>query len=286
MTLIEERCITYSHGSKFVFTSPKDRSVYFNIREEGNVIQVLLKNASVIYSEWVNYILDENNLLSDSKSWNSICVTYCYYLWFWRNKAIHDDTFHQPDHALYVEYYRDCFCLNMDGASKQDGNVASCEGIVRDSVRNWICGFAKHLELELWGVLEGLSMANARNISQLELHLNVDVVMRHLNNLQVGSVIGWRLLKRIRLLFAQDWVVHIKLVYREATKQGRILCYMKVCTNTIIIVLKSVTFKKGSGTFRLEECYCIQITRTKKDTTLYFDSPNQPNNQDKNQSNC
>jgi hypothetical protein len=72
-------------------------------------------------------------------------------------------------------------------------------------------------------------------------------------------------LKRTRLLLAQDWVVHIKRVYGEANKQGWIQCYMRVCTNTIIIVLKSITFKKGSGTIQLEERYCIQVARTKKD---------------------
>jgi len=95
--------------------------------------------------------------------------------------------------------------------------------------------------------------------------LNFDVVTRHLNNSQVGSIIGWRLEKLI-LNVCMGKLIRVDPVLYEGVNQ---YYYYR---------LKSVKFKKGSDVIRLEGRYCIQITRTKKDTTLYFDNPNQPNN--------
>ncbi|MBA0574889.1 hypothetical protein Golob_027872, partial [Gossypium lobatum] len=56
------------------------------------------------------------------------------------------------------------FYLNIDGSVRLEVDFALAVGIVRDKVGNWIFGFNRFLgtclviEVELWGILDGLDI--------------------------------------------------------------------------------------------------------------------------------
>lgn len=60
---------------------------------------------------------------------------------------------------------QDWIKLNTDGASKQNGEIASCGGVMRDSSGRRITEFAANvgainsIEAELWGLFYSLSLA-------------------------------------------------------------------------------------------------------------------------------
>jgi hypothetical protein len=95
--------------------------------------------------------------------WQNIWATTCYYLWQWRNKTAHDDSFHRPLNSsrVILQYVKDYhagitsgiqqdanqrveaqirwsrpqqgyLCLNTDGAVKASSYRAGCGGVIRD----------------------------------------------------------------------------------------------------------------------------------------------------------
>jgi hypothetical protein len=65
--------------------------------------------------------------------------------------------------------------LNSDGAAKTSDRKTGCGGVLRNDKGLWLAGFAKALGhtttymAELWGVYEGLRLANRRGVTGLEL---------------------------------------------------------------------------------------------------------------------
>jgi ribonuclease HI len=116
------------------------------------------------------------------------------------------------------------FCLNTDGAARIENLQSGCGGVIRDGRGKWVCGFAKALGpsnafvAELWGVLEGLSIAKAHNINKLEVQIDSTVVLQCLTSSKECRIRGRRLVQRIRGLIGEDMEVQFKHVYREANK--------------------------------------------------------------------
>ncbi|GAU37398.1 hypothetical protein TSUD_361030 [Trifolium subterraneum] len=77
--------------------------------------------------------------------------------------------------------------VNTDGASKGEG-LAGCGGIIRDHRGSWCGGFAKFVGTgsaiiaELWGVLEGLKLAERRRFRNIEVNVDSSSVVKMIMN--------------------------------------------------------------------------------------------------------
>jgi ribonuclease HI len=207
------------------------------------------------FQEWVLLNLTTSGWNMEHLEWKNVWATTCYYLWQWRNKTVHDDSFERPlyparqilqhvkdyhaciSHGIHIDASQhvavqirwlrprqDYLCLNTDGAMKAGSQKAGCGGVIRDGSGNWVCGFAKALGTcsafvaELWGILEGMKLAKDRNIQRLEVQVDSKAVLQCVSSSKNGSIRGRRLVRKIREIMAQDIEVHFQHVYREANK--------------------------------------------------------------------
>ena len=82
--------------------------------------------------------------------------------------------------------------------------LAGCGGLIRDQNGKWILGFAKYLGntspyiAELWGVLQGLTLAKARNCGKVQLQVDSYVVVQSVLSRGRGNARGWSLIQEIR----------------------------------------------------------------------------------------
>jgi ribonuclease HI len=96
----------------------------------------------------------------------------------------------------------------------------------------WIEGFTKALGdttayiAELWGIYEGLRLAQRRGVTRLEMQTNSQVIAQTLKDNTNGSGMGGALIKRIRSLLDGQWEVKIMHIYREANRSADMLANM------------------------------------------------------------
>lgn len=139
--------------------------------------------------QWVDLNLVHGVGDADHREWASLWATTCYKLWGWHNKEVHVDGFSRPLFPwrevqwMVAQYGQACgvrggslvvkrqvkqinweppdkewVCLNTDGASKHDMQLAGCGGLIRGAEGQWICEFSKYLGYysayvaELWGL--------------------------------------------------------------------------------------------------------------------------------------
>jgi ribonuclease HI len=214
--------------------------------------------------EWINLNIANKFGQRYGNDWQAIWATTCYLLWQWRNKSMHDDEFVRPERTWkviedYVHTYRmsmaaeeqvrhgasqqwmnirwvsppsGWFVLNTDGAAKASDKRAGCGGILRRDNGMWVEGFAKALGdttaymAELWGIYEGLLLANRRAVERLELRTDSQIIAQSLQERTNGSMMGCALLRRIRSLLDGPWEVKIIHVYREANRCADMLANM------------------------------------------------------------
>lgn len=69
---------------------------------------------------------------------------------------------------------------------------------------------------ELWGAFEGLTMANEKGFTRVELRMDSQVAVDCLLGKKQGSMHGRILVSRIRALLDLDWQVRVCHIYREA----------------------------------------------------------------------
>jgi ribonuclease HI len=104
--------------------------------------------------------------------------------------------------------------------------------LLRDEDGHWIRGFSKSLGsttayvAELWGLLEGLSMARSMGFNKLEVQMDSEIIVNIINKHGQGSVSGWSIIKKIRSLLSLDWSVKICHIYREANRCADMLANM------------------------------------------------------------
>lgn len=114
--------------------------------------------------------------------------------------------------------------LDTYGAARDGGVVDGCGGVLRKADGAWLSGFSKHIgqatayEVELWGVHEGLLLAQACGFTCVKLSLDANVFVQGLNGSTQGSVLGLQLLMSIKKIMAGDWLIRIWHVYRETNK--------------------------------------------------------------------
>jgi ribonuclease HI len=93
----------------------------------------------------------------------------------------------------------------------------------------WVEGFSKALGdttayiVELWGIYEGLLLANRRAVERLELRTDSQTIAQCLKERAHGSMMGCALLKRIKSLLDGPWEVKIIHVYRKANRGADML---------------------------------------------------------------
>jgi ribonuclease HI len=124
------------------------------------------------------------------------------------------------------------FVLNSDGAAKISDRKAGCGGVLRSDKGIWVEGFAKALGdttaymAELWGIYEGLCLAQRRGVMRLEVRTDSQVIAQSLKNNNSGSIMGCSLMKRIRNLLDGPWEIRIIHVFREANRCADALANM------------------------------------------------------------
>ncbi|MCH94985.1 putative non-LTR retroelement reverse transcriptase, partial [Trifolium medium] len=218
----------------------------------------------VEFDEWIHLNLNNKFGQNYGNDWKAIWATTCYLLWQWRNKSIHDAEFVIPErpwqvvmdyvaaynHSMLVEEQLrhekvqqqvdirwlapppGWFALNSDGAAKLSESKAGCGGVLRNETGNWIEGFTKALGdttaymAELWGIYEGLRLAQRREVMKLELRTDSQVIAQSLQDRKRGSNMGCALLKKIRSLLDGPWEVKIIHVFREANRCADMLANM------------------------------------------------------------
>ncbi|GAU38719.1 hypothetical protein TSUD_396480 [Trifolium subterraneum] len=123
-------------------------------------------------------------------------------------------------------------CFKLDGAAKTSDNKSGCGGVLRNENGTWIEGFTKALGdttaymAELWGIYEGLRLAQRRKMTRLELRTDSQVIAQRLQDQQGGSNTGCTLMKKIRRLLDGPWEVKIIHVFREANRCADMLASM------------------------------------------------------------
>jgi len=123
-------------------------------------------------------------------------MTTRWFTWTWRNKAIFEENFQQPNNivlviqnfarkidlcsnqrlhrifqmkeTIYIGWKKspeDWIKLNHDGACKGSGEYSGCGGLFCDSEGRWLRGYIQKigvcdaLHAEMWGMYLGLEMA-------------------------------------------------------------------------------------------------------------------------------
>lgn len=83
--------------------------------------------------------------------------------------------------------------------------AAGCGGLCRDSAGRWLCGFSRNIGscnafiAEIWGVLEGLRLAQSRGFSHLELQIDSATVADNLKGKGSKNALGGRLIDKVLL---------------------------------------------------------------------------------------
>ncbi|KAK2379785.1 Polynucleotidyl transferase, ribonuclease H superfamily protein [Trifolium repens] len=225
--------------------------------------------------QWITLNLTSLKKWNNDVDWKDFWATACHFIWYWRNKAEHDDHFQRPQNPIMVitdrvQQYKHAemlgtvmqqttraeimVCwkppmegwvkLNRDGAYK-DGSAAGCGGVIRDSHGGWIGGFAKYLGIcsayvaELWGVLEGLRYARNLGFTRIELNVDSSVVDHVLRRQGNNSPTGSALINQIRRLMDLDWEVVVKHSYREANKCADVLANIGCTLDSHIMYYES-----------------------------------------------
>ncbi|KAL4336249.1 hypothetical protein GQ457_07G029660 [Hibiscus cannabinus] len=113
--------------------------------------------------------------------------------------------------------------LNTDGARHATSGMASCGGVLRDHLGEWILGFSKFIgvcsviDAELWGVLVGLESAWSRGFRRIVIETDSLDVFRLLQS-DNHSQQRLSLLMHLNRLRHQDWIVKVQHIVREENR--------------------------------------------------------------------
>lgn len=124
------------------------------------------------FVEWVHLNLAWDEVEHGDARWRDVWATMCYYLWGWRNKSKHEESFSRPIfpsqcvsdymHAkasivpvlrrAYEERWigwrppmRGWVRVNTAGVAGVDGGNVGCGGVLHNAYGEWLGGFAKPL---------------------------------------------------------------------------------------------------------------------------------------------
>jgi hypothetical protein len=232
------RCNSCIHFDETTIHVIRDCSIASNIWRHLLLLHERGQFFVLEFLEWINSNLTNRFGQKYGSDWQAIWATTCNLLWQWRNKSIHDTEFVSPTRPWqvildYVNMYKlsmeveeqtrqqqekqwinvswltpspGWIVLNSDGAANLSDRKAGCGGVLRNDNGYWIEGFAKALGdtttymAELWGIYEGLKLAQRRGVTRLELRTDSQVITKSLKDEISGSIMGCALMKRIKNL--------------------------------------------------------------------------------------
>ncbi|KAK4276187.1 hypothetical protein QN277_019161 [Acacia crassicarpa] len=112
--------------------------------------------------------------------------------------------------------------LNVDGASKGEGRIAGCGGLIWECRGKWICGYSRKLgscsamRAEVWAVLTGLELAIKYNCNRVVVESDSVVVVSILKAMQVDDAPVPKIVQQIGSVFCHFCSIAFVHVYREA----------------------------------------------------------------------
>jgi ribonuclease HI len=96
--------------------------------------------------------------------------------------------------------------------------------LIRGENKEWLGGFSKFIGLcsafvaELWGVFEGLELAQIKGFGKVEICVDSQAVINSIRKGDGGNAMGFRLVQRIRQMLELNWEVSISYNYKEANR--------------------------------------------------------------------
>jgi ribonuclease HI len=96
--------------------------------------------------------------------------------------------------------------------------------LIRGENKEWLGGFSKYIGqcsafvAELWGVFEGLKLAQVKGFMKVEVSVDSQIVINSIKNEDGGNAMGYRLVQRIRQMLELNWEINISHSYREANR--------------------------------------------------------------------
>ncbi|KAL9462413.1 hypothetical protein AB3S75_000421 [Citrus x aurantiifolia] len=201
--------------------------------------------------DWIHMNLGRGHITASQEYWRVCFGVTVWRLWYWRNDVLFnhgswDSSFIVTD--IKARTYEILRCikqpltvkqkkvekmirwraptwpsvsLNTDGARKGFGQTGA-GGLLRDFTGNWIMGFIVNLgtcsvlSAELWGLLHGLRMAWENGFRRVQVGVDNKSVVHLLTMASIPENENATLIKAIRKLLEQDWIVQLEHVYREA----------------------------------------------------------------------
>ena len=114
--------------------------------------------------------------------------------------------------------------LNTDGVSCGNLGRAGGGGVIRDSARNWIKGFARYIGYttsiiaEFWALRDGLNLSIQLGVQNLEVELDAKVIVDLINSRNSSNTAYSSLLFDCILLLEMIPHTKVKHVFWEANK--------------------------------------------------------------------
>ncbi|XP_061367963.1 uncharacterized protein LOC133310979 [Gastrolobium bilobum] len=201
----------------------------------------------VCFKEWIslNLIVRKTRV----QDWRDLFFIACNFLWYWRNKELHDGSAKRPEDPSLdlLELVRESGCcrklklqfenmspyiepstvwnapsqaflkLNVDGAVSFE--KAACGGLLRDWKGNWICGFTafigncSSLQAELWAIFHGLNFVWNSGWKNIILESDSSQAIGLLTSSGNDSR-KLPLVTKIRAALNKDWSVLLKHIPR------------------------------------------------------------------------
>ncbi|KAK2430741.1 Polynucleotidyl transferase, ribonuclease H superfamily protein [Trifolium repens] len=229
---------------------PHARAVWLHLVPRALRAEFFVVDLSVWIKININYSVEDENQIK----WCSLWAVTCHSLWMWRNKESHDSNISRPpdlwrwirkiacDYKLAIQEGKNMergrktlvnigwtpptlgwVKINTDGSRRRDGR-AGCGGLIRGETKEWLGGFSKFIGLcsafvaELWGVFEGLKLAQIKGFEKVEICVDSQAVINGIRKGDGGNAMGFRLVQRIRQMLELNWEVSISYNYREANR--------------------------------------------------------------------
>jgi ribonuclease HI len=99
--------------------------------------------------------------------------------------------------------------------------------LIRGENKEWLGGFSKFIGLcsafvaELWGVFEGLELAQIKGFGKVEICVDSQAVISGIRKGDCSNAMGFKLVQRIRQMLKLNWVVSI--IYCSSSEIGYII---------------------------------------------------------------
>lgn len=128
--------------------------------------------------------------------------------------------------------------LNTNGASMGDTVLAGCGGVLRDSSRCWLNGFATHvglanaLEAEAWGLYYGLNLAWNHGYIKLIVELDSKTLIATLHQDISPTNPLFPIIASCKNIISRDWSIRIQHSYREGNRATNLLAKEWSLTST------------------------------------------------------